>query len=359
MILNLKMELILKTLLGLEKIAANRLTEKYPDIVLTVKPNGLEGLIIVEKSFDKYALMDYILKDVPEVESIVDVNVETRADLKSIVEAVRMIARGKISDEDSFAVRTVRRGKHDFTSLDVNTLVGAVVQEETGAHVNLDSPDKIVRVEIIHDRVGISITDGFQWRKMGPGKKTSTDFFSKISIVQMPYLGSVEGAREIGMRIGRAVQAYEVSELIISPNKIVDAYELSRFIDGVIEGIESRFRIQCRSYARKVERVRVYLQDLYQLIRDRSGEPIIVFEPEGIQLREAASKLKEIFNKAKRVNYLFGSREGIPKGIYRIADLIIDLAPNITLPTELAAPTALAATYTAIAMIEQNTENSI
>lgn len=193
---------------------------------------------------------------------------------------------------------------------------------------------------------------------MWPSKNSSLDFFNKISVVQMPYLGSLEGAREIGARIGRAVQAYEVNELIISPNKIVNAYELSRFIDGVIEGVESRFKVQCKSYGRRVERVRVYLHDVYQLIRDRKGEPIIVFEPEGIRLREAIAELREIFKKAKRVNYLFGSREGIPKGVYRVADIVIDLAPSITLPTELAAPTALAATYTVMTMIEQDNENT-
>lgn len=138
-----KVELILKTPLGLEKVAADHLSEKYPDLILSVKPHGLEGLTIVEKSSDKHALINYILREAPEIESIVDVDVETKADLRSIIGAARNIAREMISKEDSFAVRTIRRGKHSFTSLDVNAGVGAVVQKETGAHVNLDSPDKV------------------------------------------------------------------------------------------------------------------------------------------------------------------------------------------------------------------------
>ncbi|PUA31497.1 MAG: hypothetical protein B9J98_05985 [Candidatus Terraquivivens tikiterensis] len=352
------MELILKTPIGLEKIAADRLIEMDREISLSVKPHGLEGLIVVERCSDKQALVNYILKNVPEVESLVNVEVETEANLKSIVDAARKVSRGKISEKESFAVRTVRRGRHDFKSIDVNVAAGAAVQEETGAYVNLDHPDKIVQIEIIHDRAGISVTNGFRWKKMSPDKKPALNFFNKISIVQMPYLGSLEGAKEVGARIGRAVQAYEVRELVIAPNKPVDAYELNKFIDGVIEGIESRFRIQCKSYDRKVEKVRVSVQDLYQLVRDRSGEPMIVFEPEGIQLIEAATKLRKIFEEADRVNYLFGSREGIPKGVYRVASMVIDLAPGITLPTELAAPTALASTYTVISMIEQNIEDN-
>jgi len=40
---------------------------------------------------------------------------------------------------------------------------------------------------------------------------------------------------------------------------------------------------------------------------------------------------------------LFGSREGIPLGVYRYADLVIDIAPGITLSTEYAASSALIA----------------
>ncbi|MCD6235757.1 MAG: SPOUT family RNA methylase, partial [Thaumarchaeota archaeon] len=50
------------------------------------------------------------------------------------------------------------------------------------------------------------------------------------------------------------------------------------------------------------------------------------------------------------VSILIGSREGIPKGVYRAADLVLDIAPGITLSTELAAPSALAAIYTALNM---------
>ncbi|MEM3905467.1 MAG: SPOUT family RNA methylase, partial [Nitrososphaerota archaeon] len=92
----------------------------------------------------------------------------------------------------------------------------------------------------------------------------------------------------------------------------------------------------------------------YQLVRERSGESLIVFEPEGVEIRRIVNKLRDIFSRGGRVNLLFGSREGIPKGIYRRADLVIDLAPEITLPTELAAPAALAEIYTVLSMETQD-----
>ena len=345
------MRLIIKTPLDLERVAASKILELDPRARVDAKPRGLKGLVIVEDCGDVDLLRKKILEEVPEVESVIRVDAEVEADLDRIAEVAADLARKSIREEDSFAVKTTRRGRHDFTSLDVNVRVGSAVQEATGARVDLENPDVVVYVEIVFERAGISIVRGERaWRKMGPGKKLSADFFRRLSIVQMPYLGSLKGAEEIGRRIGRAVQAYEVGELVIAPNKPVDAFELEAFISGLKEGIESRYEVQRKTYSRRVDRVRVIIQDLYQLVRDRRGEPMIVLEPEGLQIRDAVGKLKDLFSRSKRVSILIGSREGIPKGVYRVADLVLDIAPGITLSTELAAPSALAAIYTALNM---------
>lgn len=344
---------MIKTPLGLERVAAARILEIEPSTRLEVKPRGLKGLIVVESCPNGAKLYERILSEVPEVEHVVPVEAEVEADLDRIAEAARRLAEEKISGDESFAVRTIRRGQHPFRSIDVNVRVGAVVQEATGAPVDLDNPEKILQVEIVFDRAGLAVLDGgSEWRKMRPGKHPSTKFFRRVSVVQMPYLGSLEGAREIGARIGRAVQAYEVMELIVAPNKPVNGFELAAFLEGVRDGVESRFRVQRKSYGRRVEAVRVLVQDLYQLVRERGKEPMIVFEPEGLQLRDAAPRLRKLLERSGRVNFLFGSREGIPKGVYRMADLVIDLAPGVTLPTELAAPSALTAIYTALNLMD-------
>ncbi|MCC6024453.1 MAG: SPOUT family RNA methylase [Thaumarchaeota archaeon] len=343
------MRLIVKTPLDLEDIVAARIVELDPVAEVRARPGGLKGLVIVESCHDAEMLKGLILREIPEAESVIKVDAVVEADLDRIVEAVVNLARDVIREDDSFAVRTVRRGRHDFTSLDVNVRVGAAVQAETGARVDLENPDVVIYVEIVLERAGISIVRGErEWRKMTPEKRPSFRIFNRISIVQMPYLGSIEGAREIGRRIGRAVQSYEVGELIIAPNKPVDAFELEAFIAGVREGVESRYAIQKKTYARSVEKVRVLVQDLYQLVRERREEPMIVLEPEGLQIRDALPKLRELFSRGGRVNLLIGSREGIPKGVYRIASLVLDLAPGITLSTELAAPSTLATIYTAL-----------
>jgi len=349
------LRLVVKTPLDLEEVAASRILEIDPGARVVSRPGGLKGLVIVEECGDPEGLRERILREVPEAESVVPVEESVEAKLERIVEAAVRLARGRIHGDGSFAVRTTRRGRHDYTSLDVNVRVGAAIQAETGARVDLENPDAVVYVEIILDRAGIGIVKGeHEWRKMAPGKRPSFRFFNRISIAQMPYLGSIEGAREIGRRIGRAVQAYEVKELVVAPNKPVDAFELEAFISGLREGIESRYEVQRRIYARKVDRVRVLVQDLYQLVRERRGEPLIVLEPEGLQMRDALPRLKQLFSESDRVTLLIGSREGIPKGVYRIAGVILDLAPGITLSTELAAPSALAAIYTALNIVGED-----
>ena len=343
------MKLVVKTPFDLEEVVASRIIELDAGVRLIVKPGGLKGLLLVEECGDAELLRRRILDEVPEVESVLFVDEVVEADLDRIVEAAVRLARERISGDESFAVRTTRRGRHGFSSIDVNVRVGSAVQAATGARVDLENPDAVIYVEIIFDKAGISIVRGErEWRKMTPEKRPSYRFFNKLSIAQMPYLGSIEGAREIGRRIGRAVQAYEVRELVITPNKPVDAFELEAFISGLREGIKSRYDVQKKTYARKVERVKVLVQDLYQLVRERRNEPLIVLEPEGLQMRDALPRLRQLFSGASRVTLLIGSREGIPKGIYRIADLVLDLAPGITLSTELAAPSALAAIYTAL-----------
>lgn len=137
----------------------------------------------------------------------------------------------------------------------------------------------------------------------------------------MPYLGPLDASYNMGIRIGREAQTFEVRELVIGPIGSVPAEQLLMFLKGVYEGIESRHNIQRKTYARKISKIPVYVQDLHQLVRDRFKEPIIVFEPEGEPIAKVKDKVVEIFEnpKIKRINILVGSRVGIPVGIYRFA----------------------------------------
>ncbi len=344
------MEIIVKTPLGIERICASRILELEPQAEVIPCPRGFQGLVSIKKCSDKYRLAREIEKTIPEAERVIIIEAQARADLQEIAEKAAALAKERISSSETFAVRTVRRGKHSFTSIDVNVVVGDAVRKATGASVNLSYPDKIVLIEIIGPEAGIAIVDGsFELKKMRPGKHDVSRIFRNVALVQMPYLGPIDAAREIGRRVGREVQNFEVKELVVAPIGVVDGEALAHFVLGAVEGINSRYEVQRKSYHRRPQKVKVLVQDLYQLVRDRSNEPIIVFEPEGEPITKVVDELERIFLKERhsRINVLVGSREGIPLGVYRFADLVIDFAPGMVFSTDYAA----AAGLTAIAVV--------
>jgi tRNA acetyltransferase TAN1 len=336
-----KASVLIKTLRNYERILAQIIQENFPNTEILANPLNFSGLVLVKADLPPKKLAEEIKAKVPEAEKVLPIERYASAEIESIINAAREIA-DQIKNASSFAVQTVRRGKHDFSSLDVNMRVGALIKSITECPVNLDFPDKVVFVEILGPHAYLGIVDGKEFpKKTSPRKFQVREYFKKISLVQMPYLGGLEASKEMGIRIGREAQTFEVGELIVAPIGAVRADELNAFLKGVFEGIESRYQIQLRTYAHKPRRTEVYVQNLYELVRERSREPIIVFEPEGEPISSVASKLAEITIESGRVNFLIGSREGVPHGIFRFADLIIDLCPGVTISTDLAAASAL------------------
>ncbi len=334
--------LLIKTQRGMEYVAASHIRERLGDVKIEVRPNGFLGLVIVHSDeAEKIA-------DIPEIETIIPISIVCRADVEEIASKAEEIAK-MIGDAETFAIRTKRRGSHEFTSLDINFKLGDRIRELTGCEVDLNFPDKAVYVEIIGDRALIGVIDGREERKKyTPEKVDSRKLFGKVSIVQIPYLEDVKAAVEIGERIGRAAQAFEVKELIIAPFNYVDAFELESFIKGVRRGQLTRLKIQERAYAREVRKVPVLLQDLYQTARDkrRKRNVVIVTDPTGRQIVDVKEELGKAMLYADEVVVFIGSRVGVPKGVFRLADFVIDLSPYITFATEQAIPAALIALLT-------------
>jgi tRNA acetyltransferase TAN1 len=258
---NMDYDILIKTMLGFERIVANRIKELDPDAVVEPSPRGFKGLVLVKAGkYDRDKLIELISREVVEADKIMPIHYSSKADPMEICRVLEEGVGEYISSEETFAVRTTRRGRHNFTSIDVNVIVGDCVRKYTGASVNLRYPDKVVYVEIIQDKAYISILPGsFEYHKYAPEKKDVSRIFRKIAIIQMPFLGPIDSIREMGKRIGREVQNFEVRELVISPVGLVEAYPLSEFIRSVIDGIESRYRVQTRSYSRKPWKVPVYL----------------------------------------------------------------------------------------------------
>jgi len=66
--------------------------------------------------------------------------------IEKIIETARTF-KPLISKDKTFAVRARRVGKHSFSSMDIQKKVGAYIQEETGAKVDLENPDTVIYIE--------------------------------------------------------------------------------------------------------------------------------------------------------------------------------------------------------------------
>jgi len=346
-----KVGLLITCKLGFERVVASYVRDLGEGFEVIPAPYGFLGLVLVSGVGDRYGFAKLIRDRVPEVEKVYVVEGYSRAVLSEIVEVVGDVVKDRIRSSETFAVRTVRRGRHDFTSIDVNVLAGSKVREVTGASVDLENPDKIVSIQIVQDHAYISIISGVeQPRKMKPYKYPMYKLFKHFVVAHEPYLGPPQAAYNMGLRVGREVQTYEVGELVVTPIGKVEVEPLMEFLKGLREGVESRFEIQKRSYGREVNKVRITLQDMYQFVRDRMGETIIIFEPEGEPISKVSEEVKqtviETIEKGKKVYLMVGAREGIPVGIFRYAKHTLDVAPGITISTEYALASALIAITT-------------
>jgi tRNA(Ser,Leu) C12 N-acetylase TAN1 len=64
-----------------------------------------------------------------------------------------------LEPSDSFAVRCQRRGRHDFSSQDVEKQLGSMLEGSTGATVDLKNPRKIVVVQIFQDKAFVGVAE--------------------------------------------------------------------------------------------------------------------------------------------------------------------------------------------------------
>ena len=328
------MMLILKTDIGIERVVVSRVG----DLGLSCSALGdFRGIVLVEGAHGETIPR---LEGIPEVKKILPVDAGCVSELSEIVKVGTEAALDHIQREESFAIRATRRGRQEYSSMDVKVALGDSICKALGCDVDLDVPDKTVYVEIMGERTYISILPGTVERKKDKAGMTGREVASRTSIVQLAYLDKSDAASSMGHRIGRAAQAFGVKELIVAIQEKVGARDLMRFVEGIIKGRETRFRKQENITSGRTDRVPVYVADLYQIVREREKEPIIVTSALGDSLSQCAERISGLFDE-KRVNVFIGSRRGIPTGIFRFADVVVNLSPGLTYATEHGIPAAI------------------
>ncbi len=68
--------------------------------------------------------------------------------LNSLEDFIRNNCSSLLEDAESFAIRVRRKGKHVFTSRDLEAKLGKIVKENLDLNVSLENPDKTLYVEI-------------------------------------------------------------------------------------------------------------------------------------------------------------------------------------------------------------------
>jgi len=108
------MRFIVTTEVGVERLAAGRINDVPSQT--TELQESFGGLLIVEADMEDAATE---LAKIPEINNILPVEVECPAEIDAIANVGGILACEKIPKDKTFAVDTVRRGEHDFTSIDV------------------------------------------------------------------------------------------------------------------------------------------------------------------------------------------------------------------------------------------------
>lgn len=324
------MRYIVTTLRGLEGVVADWLKEKLGAEFETFE--RYSGLLRVNVNADQQSVLDAAY----EIERAVPILAECPADLEAIVPTALSVARKILKPEESFAVQCERRGEQPFTSQKLNEQVGAAIKNELGNPVNLDYPDKVIRVEIVDDWCGVGYDFVRYYKYLG--KWDARELLHKICIVQMPYTG--EGAKRMGIDMGRAAQAFEVRQYIVALEEVLP------FLEGLREGVQSRYSVQKRAYPFPVRETEVLVYYLFQAVRLKRGQlerVLIHTDPLGTPFLQICDELLKAVRKAKEVVILAGAREGLPVGLMRACEFVVDLMPKLTFATEHVIPVTLSA----------------
>ncbi len=120
------------TVLGLEDLAAQEI-EKFGGKIIEIK----KGKIIYEGDLSLLYTLNYGAKRIFRVCVLL-----AMGKAESLEEIRKIVRDAEFCIDGTFAVRTTRKGKHSFTSMDINAVVGEeILKKCPTAKVNLDAPD--------------------------------------------------------------------------------------------------------------------------------------------------------------------------------------------------------------------------
>ena len=318
------MRFICTTELRLERAAASHVNDL--DGFSAETEDGIAGLLLAASERDDAV---EALEQVPEINFVTPVEIECAAELEEIAAAAAAYAEGRVPRSRSVNIRVRRRGQHSFNSVDVGAAVAGRLRRE----VNLQAADYVLRVELVRQRVFIGLEEVGEIS--ADARPSATRYTAKIGIVQLLYADDRETVtEEMGLRIGRAAQAFSLRELVLAHVGTVDAGDLGAFCRGACKGRDTRLNKVRQIRGESTREVPIRVGDFYQTIRNLGEYPIIATSAQGEPVSACADKIRRYLHDSSRLYVLIGSRSGVPRGSFRFADPVLNLAPGLTFSTE-------------------------
>ncbi len=113
--------------------------------------NRRDHIEVTSNSDTYYAEVLEILTTTPGIQQVLEVQQSSFTDLHNIYEQVLELNRANLENK-TFVVRAKRRGKHDFTSIELERYVGGGLNQAiASAKVKLINPDVTVQVEVVDE----------------------------------------------------------------------------------------------------------------------------------------------------------------------------------------------------------------
>ncbi len=155
---------------GLEFISAREI-EKLGGRIEEIRRG--RGRIFLRGDLELMVRLNYLSRTLERV--MILLTFDEFENLDDIYKIVKNLSFDFIKPDQSFAVRPLRVGQHEFTSLDVGRVVGQAIidsyLESRGVRlrVNLDNPDVIIRADVIFNElyVGLDTTGDAALHKRG------------------------------------------------------------------------------------------------------------------------------------------------------------------------------------------------
>lgn len=159
--------LLFTTNMGLEDVVVEEYRERAEAVELALHdaddaPLGLQSYALVEVGATHDTALDVArrMKSVHHVLAPLyafSLSGDGEAALQAIYETVKTLDVDAMADAETFRATTVRRGDHDFTSVDVQKWAGGALDARYDAAVDLEDYDAEVRVDVHDDRCLVSV----------------------------------------------------------------------------------------------------------------------------------------------------------------------------------------------------------